>query len=103
MDHVEDYVKNWFTYPVKKFKPEWHEAYKDNTENYTRVIIGSTSAIVLLIAVVGCIKVKIWTAPRFIQIQAICIVVCNFFGICFSLSQLGRRVSIYENWFNFAW
>ena len=100
---VVKYAKNWFTGPVKVICSDCHEKYKTNTEHYTRVIIGSTSLLVFLIAVVGCYKVKIFSAPRFIKIQAFCILVCNFFGICFSLSQLGGGESIYENWFNFAW
>ena len=93
-------VTNW----VLIFIPdELHEDYTENTETYTRWIIGTTSAFVLLVTLLEGFKIKILSAPYFIKLQFLLIAVCNLAGILFSLSSLSDQGSIYDTWYGFAW
>ena len=100
---LEDGAKNWFTNLI----PDWlHEDYRNNTEIFTRCIIGISSGIVLLVTLYVGYRVNIRSAPGFVKTQFGLIAVCNLAGVIFSVSMLevfNGDISIYDNPVNYMY
>ena len=66
-----------------------------------RLVIGSSSAIMLLIIVIGSIIYKVHTAPGFVRNQVILLGLCNLGGLVMSCSLIKK--DFYDSALTFSW
>ena len=59
-----EHARNWFLFFIPD---ELHQRYKENTEEYCRYIIGTTSAFVLLVTLLVGYYVDYRSAPHFVR------------------------------------
>ena len=68
-----------------------------------RLVISISSAIMLLIIIVGSILYKVHTAPRFVMSQVLLIGLSNLGGLVMSWSLPLLKEDIYHNTFTTCW